>query len=125
MMQKRAIAAGLAAVLLSISPAFAQPRDAAPSAETLDYQVQPGDTLIDLATAYLNRPADYRQVQRRNRVADPRQLAIGRTLAFPVELLRADPDQARVAGFRGDVTLRQGLRPRPPSRDRPCPRAPS
>ncbi len=108
MMQKRAIAAGLAAVLLSISPAFAQPRDAAPSAETLDYQVQPGDTLIDLATAYLNRPADYRQVQRRNRVANPRQLAIGRTLAFPVELLRADPDQARVAGFRGDVTLRQG-----------------
>ncbi len=108
MMQKRAIAAGLAAVFLSISPAFAQSRDPAPSAETLDYQVQPGDTLIDLATAYLNRPTDYRQVQRRNRVADPRQLAIGRTLAFPVELLRADPDQARVAGFRGDVTLRQG-----------------
>lgn len=107
-MQKRAMAAGLAAALLSTSPALAQSRDAASSAETLDYQVQRGDTLIDLAIAYLNRPTDYRQVQRRNRVADPRRMAVGRTLAFPVNLLRADPDQARIASFRGAVTLNQG-----------------
>ena len=108
MMQKRAMAAGLAAALLSTSPALAQSRDAASSAETLDYQVQRGDTLIDLAIAYLNRPTDYRQVQRRNRVADPRRMAVGRTLAFPIDLLRADPDQARIASFRGAVTLNQG-----------------
>ena len=105
MNQKRAMAAGFAAVLLSTSPAFAQTR--APT-ETIDYQVQPGDTLIDLAVAYLNRPTDYHRIQRHNRVADPRRLTVGRSLAFPINLLRADPDQARIAGFRGAVSLSQG-----------------
>lgn len=108
MMQKRAMAAGVLAALLSTSPAFAQSRADAAPAETIDYRVQRGDTLFDLAVAYLNRPADYRQVQRRNRVAEPRRMATGRNLAFPVSLLRADPDQARIAGFRGAVTLAQG-----------------
>ena len=108
MMQKRAMAAGLVAALLSTSPSFAQSRAPASAPETIDYRVLPGDTLIDLAVAYLNRPTDYRQIQRSNRVADPRRLTVGRTLAFPVNLLRADPDQARIAGFRGAVSLTQG-----------------
>jgi hypothetical protein len=108
MIRKRAAAAGVLAALLSTSPALAQSRAPASLAETIDYRVQRGDTLIDLATAYLNRPADYRQVQRSNRVADPRRMAVGRTLTFPIALLRADPDQARIAGFRGAVTLAQG-----------------
>ncbi|MET4685010.1 FecR domain-containing protein [Brevundimonas faecalis] len=115
MNRNRAIIAGLAAALLSTTPAFAQTRPAAASVpETLDYVVQPGDTLIDLATAYLNQPTDYRRVQRDNRVADPRRLAIGRHLAIPISLLRADPDQARIEGFRGAVTLTQGGRTAPP-----------
>ncbi|HEY1072203.1 FecR domain-containing protein [Brevundimonas sp.] len=105
MIQKRAMAVGVLAALLSTSPALAQSR--AP-AGTIDYRVLRGDTLIDLAIAYLNRPDDYRQIQRRNRVADPRRMAVGRTLSLPVNLLRADPDQARIAGFRGAVTLAQG-----------------
>lgn len=97
-----------AAVLLSAAPAAAQSTAPSRQAETLDYVVRPGDTLIDLATAYMNRPLDYRRVQRENRVANPRRLSIGRTLALPVDLLRADPDEARIAGFRGAVTLNQG-----------------
>lgn len=97
-----------AAVLLSTSPAFAQTTASSRHTETLDYVVRPGDTLIELATAYMNRPLDYRRVQRENRVANPRRLSIGRTLALPVDLLRADPDEARIAGFRGAVTLHQG-----------------
>ena len=97
-----------AAVLLSAAPAAAQSTAPSRQAETLDYVVRPGDTLIDLATAYMNRPLDYRRVQRENRVANPRRLSIGRTLALPVDLLRADPDEARIAGFRGAVTLTQG-----------------
>lgn len=97
-----------AAVLLSAAPAAAQSTAPARPTETLDYVVRPGDTLIDLATAYMNRPLDYRRVQRENRVVNPRRLSIGRTLAFPVDLLRADPDEARIAGFRGAVTLHQG-----------------
>ena len=117
MKRTRMMTAGLAAAFLSASPVFAQsqsptqaqaqPRPA-PSDDSVAYVVERGDTLIDLASAYLNRPADYRRVQRDNRVADPRRLAIGRTLIIPVSLLRADPDQARIAGFRGAVTLTQG-----------------
>ena len=109
MNRNRTIIVGLTAALLAASPSFAQTRPAAP-VETLDYLVRPGDTLIDLATAYLNRPSDYRQVQRSNRVANPRRMPIGRTLAIPVSLLRADPDQARISSFRGAVTLSQGGR---------------
>ena len=108
MMQKRALAAGVLALLVSSSPAYAQSRATAAPDDAIDYRVQRGDTLIDLAVAYLNRPADYRQLQRRNRVANPRRMATGRNLAFPVSLLRADPDQARIASFRGAVTLSQG-----------------
>ncbi len=96
-----------AAVLLSAAPAAAQSPVSSRQAETLDYVVRPGDTLIDLASAYMNRPLDYRRVQRENRVANPRRLSIGRTLALPVDLLRADPDEARIAGFRGAVSLNQ------------------
>ncbi|WP_313577279.1 LysM peptidoglycan-binding domain-containing protein, partial [Brevundimonas sp.] len=100
------LAAGSAAAQTSAAPP--PPRTASSAAaETLDYVVQRGDTLIDLATAYMNRPLDYRRVQRENRVADPRRLSIGRTLALPVDLLRADPDEARIAGFRGAATLNQ------------------
>lgn len=125
MNRSRTIIVGLTAALLMASPGFAQtqsPPGATPAAapvETLDYVVKPGDTLIDLATAYLNRPADYRRVQRDNRVANPRRLSIGRTLAIPVTLLRADPDQARIANFRGAVTLSQGGRVAAPVQGQP------
>lgn len=107
MKRNRMMVAGLAATLLSASPAFAQSRPE-PSIDSIAYAVLPGDTLIDLATAYLNRPSDYRRVQRDNRVADPRRMAVGRTLIIPVSLLRADPDYARITSFRGAVTLSQG-----------------
>lgn len=106
-MMGRALVAGALAAAFCAPSSFAQSL-ADPAAGTIDYQVQRGDTLINLAVAYLNRPADYRQVQRGNRVADPRRMSVGRTLAIPVELLRADPDQARIVGFRGAVTLTQG-----------------
>lgn len=121
MNRNRMIIVSLTAALLTASPSFAQNRAAARSApavapvETLDYMVRPGDTLIDLAEAYLNRPSDYRRVQRDNRVANPRRLPVGRTLAIPVSLLRADPDQARISSFRGAVALSQGGRAAPPT----------
>lgn len=113
MKRNRMMVAGLAAALLSASPAFAQSRSEAPI-DSIAYVVLPGDTLIDLAAAYLNRPADYHQVQRDNRVANPRRMAVGRTLLIPIRLLRADPDYARIASFRGAVTLSQGAVAAPP-----------
>lgn len=107
------------AAMLAAGPTVAQTADPTAASvrapDTIDYVVQRGDTLIDLATAYMNRPLDYRRVQRENRVANPRRLAIGRTLALPVDLLRADPDEARIAGFRGAATLNQDGRSAVPS----------
>lgn len=118
MNRDRAIIVGLTVALLTASPGLAQTRTApgaVTTVETLDYVVRPGDTLIDLATAYLNRPSDYRPVQRANRVVNPRRLSIGRTLTIPVSLLRADPDEAHISSFRGAVTLSESGRVAPPS----------
>ncbi|WP_427791781.1 FecR domain-containing protein [Brevundimonas diminuta] len=109
------LAAGSVSAQTSAAPTAPRPATSSAAVETLDYVVRPGDTLIDLATAYMNRPLDYRRVQRENRVADPRRLSIGRTLTFPVELLRADPDEARIAGFRGAATLNQDGRSAAPA----------
>lgn len=75
---------------------------------TVDYVMKPGDTLSDLARAYLLRVSDYQQVQRLNRVRNDRRMAVGRVVQFPVDLLRTEPAQARITGFRGAVTIQQG-----------------
>ena len=98
-------------VLLAFTPA--ESRQASSQNGSVAYVVRRGDTLIDLASAYLTRPSDYRRIQRLNRVADPRRLAVGRTLMMPVELLKADPDQARISNFRGDVRLEHAGRTTP------------
>lgn len=71
----------------------------------LQYRVQPGDTLIGLAERGLRRLPDYRVVQRRNRIADPRMLRAGSILAIPRSLLRIEEIPARVVALRGEVTL--------------------
>jgi hypothetical protein len=43
------------------------------------YVVKPGDTLIGLGRAYLNRPGDYRAVQKANRVPSPSACAPARS----------------------------------------------
>jgi hypothetical protein len=92
---------GLSLGLIAFVPAQAEQL---PSRDgSIVYVVRRGDTLIDLATDYLTRPADYRRLQQLNQVANPRRLAVGRALAVPVELLKTNPDHARIVNFRGDV----------------------
>ena len=69
------------------------------------YVVKPGDTLIGLAAAYLNKPGDYRQVQRFNRIARPRALKIGSTLRIDPLLLKSTPIDARLSAVTGAVDL--------------------
>ncbi len=86
-----------------------------PKRPTVDYVMKPGDTLSDLARAYLLRVSDYQQVQRLNRVRNDRRMAVGRVVQFPVDLLRTEPAQARIASFRGAVTIQQGGQSAPPT----------
>lgn len=103
-MTARRLAVWVGAALLVASPAAAQTRG---GAATIPYVVQTGDTLFDIGAQYLVRTADYRQVQRLNRVADPRRMPAGRTLNIPLRLLKSVPDAAVVANFRGTATLTQ------------------
>lgn len=75
---------------------------------TIRYVVRSGDTLYDLAQTNFVRVSDYRSVQRLNRVANPRRMAVGRTLVIPTDLLKSEPIQARIVSFRGDVQLSGG-----------------
>ncbi|MBU4433885.1 MAG: LysM peptidoglycan-binding domain-containing protein, partial [Alphaproteobacteria bacterium] len=69
---------------------------AAPPEPPVLYVVKPGDTLIGLASVYLNRPGDYLQVQRANQIARPRALRIGSTLRIDPNLLKSTPIDARL-----------------------------
>ncbi|MGH6998269.1 MAG: FecR domain-containing protein, partial [Phenylobacterium sp.] len=104
---KRAAIAGLALQALAAAPAL--------SAEPVEsYVVRPGDTLYELGRRYF-AGGDYRAVQRLNRIADPRRLKVGSRLKVPARLLKVTPIEARVAGFRGAVTVTAGGRTLPVS----------
>lgn len=78
---------------------------AAQAAETVLYTVVSGDTLIGLRDLLLRPDADWRVVQRLNRVADPRRLRPDSTLLIPVHLLREQPAVAEALHVHGDVRV--------------------
>lgn len=91
--------------LFAVAVLAAAPGRAQPAAEPLfRYTVLPNDTLSGLAKAFLVG-GDYLEVQRLNKVADPRRLPIGSILLIPDRLLRTEPVVAQVASFRGTVTI--------------------
>ena len=71
----------------------------------LAYQVQQGDTLYGLNGRYFSGHDAVRQVQRFNKVTDPRRLRIGSTLLIPRELAKFDAVQLRVQRFSGPVQI--------------------
>ncbi|MCE7797209.1 FecR domain-containing protein [Sphingobium sufflavum] len=75
---------------------------------TIDYQVRKGEHLYGLARLYFTRQGDFALVQRLNRIADPYRIPTGTRLRIPVRLLRAEPLDAKVQAFRGQVGIRAG-----------------
>ena len=91
---------GLAALLACIAaPAWAQ------RADSLTYTVQAGDTLYAIAEKYLKNTSTARDIQRINRVRNPRRLSINRTLSIPREMLKFQPVQLTVGSFSGPVAI--------------------
>jgi Uncharacterized protein conserved in bacteria len=70
------------------------------------YTVRPGDTLIGLGQRYLRDPAQWPQIQRDNRVGNPRQIPPGTVLLFPADLLRQQPSKAQLVQAFGAVRWR-------------------
>ena len=76
--------------------------------EQIAYVFKLGDTLFGLANKYLRKQSDYFAVQRINRIANPRQIPVGKTLRIPVYLLKYRPSDASLSAFRGDVSIVTG-----------------
>lgn len=94
----------LLASLLAIFAGIAAP-GAANDADSVSYTVQRNDTLYGIAARYLVNRESARQVQRINRVRNPRHLSINRTLQIPRRLLRHAPVRLTVSSLSGPVTI--------------------
>lgn len=73
--------------------------------EVWRYQVRPGDTLIALTQQYLEPSRHWRDLQKLNRVANPRRLKPGSELRMPVPWLAREASVAQTLFVRGDVQL--------------------
>lgn len=105
-------AAGMAAPLalwlvLAAGPVAAAGAADARQADTAVYVhlATPGDTLIGLGQRLLTQPAAWPQLQRLNRIRDPRRIPVGSELLIPLALMRTEAAPATVASTRGDARL--------------------
>lgn len=73
------------------------------------YRINRGDTLIGVSTTQLGPGADWRQLQKINRVANPRRLQPGQTLNIPLAWLRVQPVRAEVLHVQGDVRVKRAV----------------
>jgi hypothetical protein len=110
---RKAVGAGLIlASMLGTGSANAQARAPASAAQPAEppvaYMVKPGDTLIGLGRAYLNKPGDYRAVQKTNRVQQPKRLRPGSQLNIDPNLLKSTPIAASLSAFTGPVFIETG-----------------
>jgi len=95
--------AGLFAFALLVAGSAANGQAAGPA--TVEYTIQAGETLSELGTRYFRRSSDYLRVQQFNSIARDRRIPVGRVILIPLEVLRSEPAEARVAGFRGSVRI--------------------
>ena len=99
----------LVSLLIGVTPSQGADDD-----EYWTHRIAPGDTLIGLHAQWLRPDADWRVVQRLNRIADPRRLRPGATLRVPRDMLRAAPQPAEVLQVHGQVLVeRVGSAPEP------------
>jgi hypothetical protein len=91
-----------AVAMLVATQTFAQPAGA--RHQDFLYQVQPGDTIFDIAGRYATAK-DWERLVRLNRIDDPRRLVPGTTVRVPLRLIEKDPAAARVLYQKGDVRI--------------------
>ncbi|MBU0556704.1 MAG: FecR domain-containing protein [Alphaproteobacteria bacterium] len=82
-------------------PALAQ----TPATGVYRYKVKPNDTFSVLTAKYLVAGKNWRALQSLTRVRDPRRLPTGLEIAIPMAWLRYTNEPARLASFRGAVTV--------------------
>jgi hypothetical protein len=98
-------AVGASLLTLALSGAAIAAAQTPPGEPPVAYVVKPGDTLIGLGRNYLNRPSDYRRVQKANGVQDPRRLRPGSQLNIDPNLLKSTPIAATLSAVTGSVQV--------------------
>jgi hypothetical protein len=96
---KRVAAACLLA-LAGSAFAAAEPGTAGPVHE---YKTEAGDTLIGLGRRLLVDPAAWPELQRLNRIRNPRRIPVGSVLRIPLRLMHSVPAPADVSAASGGV----------------------
>lgn len=91
----------LVALALATTPALA----AGEAPTDFLYRAQAGDTLIGLGKTLLERPTDWPQLQKLNRIADPRRIPTGRVIRIPVRLLKGVSAAGRIEQAVGDTRI--------------------
>lgn len=69
--------------------------------ENIAYTMRAGDSLYVLASRYFMRQQDWRIVQQVNRIGNARAIPVGAIIQIPARILRAEPLDAKVIGFKG------------------------
>lgn len=92
------------AVILACAATFGAPTAMADPA-VYRYQAKAGDTLIALGQSLLERPGDWPELQKLNRIRNPRQIPVGQVIVIPVKLLRSQDKTGEVIAVNGDAQL--------------------
>ncbi|CAM5212298.1 hypothetical protein CDEN61S_03266 [Castellaniella denitrificans] len=99
----RPLALALLAACLSL-PLNTHARPLGAQGDDFLYQVEPGDTLEQLARRYTLQVGHWPALQRLNQVDDPYRLPIGKVLRIPLSLIPEQPATAAVIHVIGRVT---------------------
>ncbi len=93
------------ALLLPVSALLAAPAPQPPTADQSDYiyHARPRDTLIALGNKLLVDPRNWRQLQLRDGIANPRRIQPGRSIRIPYRWLRVSAESAAVTAVHGAV----------------------
>lgn len=67
------------------------------------YKIKPGDRLIDISKTYQKSPDEWKKLQQRNAVPDPKLLVPGKQINIPVADLKQGNPVAEAALVHGDV----------------------
>ncbi|MDP2007116.1 MAG: FecR domain-containing protein [Rubrivivax sp.] len=86
-----------------LTSAWAQPAPAALPADTLEWRVQAGDTLIGLSRRLLTEPQRWPELVRANGLRDANRIAPGSLLRIPRALVRSEAVAAELLSVGGQV----------------------
>lgn len=94
---------------LLCAPLHADKARAAPVRGDVPYTVQPGDTLSQIAGSQMGSAAEWKRLQRRNRIDNPNVLTPGSTIYLPAVRGGVAPVEAEAILVKGEVRFQRSV----------------